>query len=122
MDEHYLKVFVICTYSVVGALPLGMIITSDERTETLVKSFTMYKEMLPDNAFFGRGVNGPAIFMTDNCSELRAALCFVWPLSILLLCLFHILQQVWRWLCDSNNAIAVHDRQSLINVFKNLAR
>ena len=80
----------------------------------------MYKEILPDNAFFGRGVNGPAIFMTENSSELRDALCIVWSLSILLLCLFHILQQVWQWLCDSNNAIVIHDRQSL-HVFNNLA-
>ena len=78
--------------------------------------------MLPDNAFFGRGVNGPAIFMTDNCSELRDALCFVWPLSILLLCLFHKLQQVWRWLCDSNNAIAYRHAKSDARIQESVIR
>ena len=35
MDEDNLKVFIICTHSVTGALPLGLIITSDETTTTL---------------------------------------------------------------------------------------
>ena len=29
-EEHNLKVFVMCTHSVSGALPLGILITSDE--------------------------------------------------------------------------------------------
>ena len=121
MDTHNLKVFVICAYSVVGALPLGIIITSDETTDTLVKAFSLYKEALPTDAFFGKGLSGPAVFMTDNCSELRDALHIVWPEAILLLCLFHILQQVWRWLCDSKNSIKHEDRQTLMHSFKTLA-
>ena len=68
-----------------------------------------------------KGLSGPAVFMTDNCSELRDALHIVWPEAILLLCLFHILQQVWRWLCDSKNSIKHEDRQTLMHSFKTLA-
>ena len=121
MDEHNLKVFIICTHSVVEVLPLGIIITSDETTETLVKAFSMYKDILPENAFYGKGDDGPTIFMTDNCSELRDALHAVWPKAILLLCLFHIMQQVCRWLCDPKNSITIHDRKRLMFRFKDLA-
>lgn len=118
MDEHNLKVFIICTHSVVGALPLGIIVTSDETTDTLAKAFSMYQSCLPSYAFYGNGNNGPAVFMTDNCPELRDALRSVWPSTTLLLCLFHILQQVWRWVCDKKNKINIDDRQSLMNSFK----
>ena len=50
MEEHNLKVFIICTRSVAGALPLGLIICSDEKTETLIAAFAMYKESLPEGA------------------------------------------------------------------------
>ena len=82
MDEHNLKVFIICTHSVVGALPLGIIITSDEQTETLATAFAMYKSCLPEDAFYGKGAEGPSIFMTDNCSELWDALKAVWPSAV----------------------------------------
>ena len=118
MDEHNLKVFIICTHSVVGALPLGIIVTSDETTNTLVRAFEMYQSCLPPYAFYGKGAQGPVVFMTDNCPELRDALKSVWPSSTLLLCLFHMLQQVWRWLCDTKNQINLDDRQSLMNLFK----
>ena len=91
MEEHDLKVFVLVTHSVVGALPLGIVITSDETTDTLSKAFRMYQGISPATAFYGN-VDGPSIIMTDNCSELKDALRSVWPNATLLLCLFHILQ------------------------------
>ena len=44
--------------------------------------------------------------MTDNCSELRDALRMTWP-STLLLCVFHLLQQICRWLHDSKNKVEI---------------
>ena len=43
MEEHNLKVFILCTHSVAGALPIGLILCSDENTETLEKALKMYK-------------------------------------------------------------------------------
>ena len=77
-----------------GALPLGLIITSDECTKTLTDAFYMFNNMLPADAFFGRGTKGPSMVMTDNADELRDAIHCVWPDATLLLCVFHILQQV----------------------------
>ena len=58
--------------------------------------------------------------MTDNCSELKDALKIVWPSSRLVLCVFHILQQVWRWLHDKKHSVKKCDRQNLLSIFKSL--
>ena len=73
-----------------------------------------------ESAFFGRGnITGPQVVMTDNCSELRDALKYVWPKSVLLFCSFHILQQIWRWLFDKKHNISDHDRSITMTKFKN---
>ena len=94
MEEYNLCVcvFVIVMHSVCGALPLAIFITSDEKEQTLKDAQELIKSCFGDSAFYGG--NGPKLFMTDNCSELHE----VWPNSVLLLCIFHVLQQVWQWL------------------------
>ena len=97
-EEHNLKVFMMCTHSVAGALPCGMLITSDEKESTLKQGFMMLKSSLPEYAFNGRGPDaGPEVILTDNyCKEERRALNAVWSSSTMLLCIFHLLQQLWR--------------------------
>ncbi|XP_066923705.1 uncharacterized protein [Clytia hemisphaerica] len=119
LDEHNLRFFLLVTHSVAGALPLGIIITSDEREETIVKALTLYKGILPEEAFYN-SPTGPDIFMTDNCGELRNSLHKIWPDSTLLLCIFHILQQVWRWLYDKNHGVSQNDRVEIMKLFKNV--
>ena len=118
MEEYNLRVFVMVTHSPVGALPLGVIITSDETTSTLIQAFDLFKLCLPDNSFYGKGINGPTVFMTDNCSELREALSKSWPNAKLVLCVFHLMQQVWRWLFERKHNIASHDRTVILLLFK----
>ena len=109
MDEFKLRVFLIVTHCVVGALPLGILITSDEETETLITALVYFKTVLPVHTFFSRGpIKGPKMFTTDNCSELHDALKF-WPDATNVLCIFHILQQVWRWLHDKKNDVRNED-------------
>ena len=98
MDEHNIRVFILCTHSVAGALLLVVVITSDEQMETLMVAFSLLKSIFPDDSFFRKKI--PDVIMIDNCSELREALSEVFPTSNLLLCSFHILQQVWRWIFD----------------------
>ncbi|XP_048589237.1 uncharacterized protein LOC116618843 [Nematostella vectensis] len=118
-EEHNLKVFVMCTHNVSGALPLGILIASDERESTLKQGFKMLCSCLPEYAFNGRGKeNGPKVILTDNCKEERNALKSIWPLSTLLLCTFHMLQQLWRWLHESKNNVNLADRPFILNLFK----
>ena len=88
--------------------------------ETLIQAFKMYRYSLPSHAFFHSGERGPLIFMTDNCVEERDALNIVWPSAALLLCTFHILQQVWRWLGETKHGVHVDERAALMKKFKDL--
>ena len=95
MEEYNLRVFVMVTHSVCGALPLGIFVTSDEKEQTLQDALELFKSCLPEFAFHGASPDtGPKVFMTDNCYELREALQKVWPNAATVLCIFHVLQQV----------------------------
>ena len=103
----------------VRALPLGIIITSDETEDTLQQAFEMYCNVLPENAFYGRGVvEGPEVVMTDNCSELRQVIRERWNKATLLLCIFHILQQIWRWIYEKKHGISANHCVQIMRLFK----
>lgn len=80
--------------------------------------FSMVKKYLGATAFFGRG--SPKYFMTDNCDAGRNALKTVWPNSKQYLSIFHLLQQIWRWVLDIKHDIKKSDRQELMAVAKEL--
>ena len=108
MEELNLRVFLVCTHSVVGALPLGIVITSDETLSNLTAAFKHLKKCMGGDAFFSAG--SPSVIMTDNRDELRQALKITWPGAKLLLCIFHILQQVWRLLHEKIHGVRLEDR------------
>ena len=95
---------------------IAITITSDEQEETLKKVFALLKSILPDDSFYN-SLSGPSVIMTDNCGELYQSLYYNWPDVALLLCIFHILQQVWRWLYESCHDIAKNDRVITIKLF-----
>ena len=118
-EEHNLKVFLLCTHSVAGALPCGLLITSDEKEATLKRGFEMLRNILPESAFFSSGKSvGPKTMITDNCKEERDALKSTWPSVTVLLCTFHMLQQTWRWLTDKNHGVMQGDRPHILSKFK----
>ena len=106
MEEFNLRVFMMVTHSVCGALPLGIIITSDEQGKTLESAFQMFKECVESFGFYGSS-SGPQVIMTDNCDELRDSLLFTWPTCILVLCIFHILQSEKSKLIDQVDYISL---------------
>ncbi|PKC72096.1 hypothetical protein RhiirA1_452730 [Rhizophagus irregularis] len=107
------------TSCTIGALPLGLFITSDESEITLEKALNLLKLILPPYAFFGRGPQvGPEVFLTDDSSAERNALEICWPRGIRLLCTFHVLQAFWRWLYDSRHCIKKEDRPLIMTKMK----
>lgn len=81
--------------------------------------FNLIKEALPENKSFG--THGyPNIFMTDNSSAEINALNNNWPNSRHLLCIFHGLQAVWRWLWDTKNNIPKESRKILMKTFQKI--
>ncbi|PIK60343.1 hypothetical protein BSL78_02712 [Apostichopus japonicus] len=94
-------------------------VDSSESQSTLTAAFQLFNSILPDYAFFGN-LGGPNIFMTDDCTSLRMALSTVYPRSVLLLCVFHLLQALWRWLWDSKKKVEKKDRPHLLNMFRDI--
>ena len=122
LDRYNTSLFLLSTTTPGGAVPLGAILTSDEKETTIAQGMQMLKSILPQNAFFGEGSErGPSVIMTDDSSPERDALSKAWPSATLLLCTFHFLQRQWTWLWDAKNGIHnKQDRSFLINELKTL--
>ena len=117
LDRHNNPVYFMCTHHPSGALPLAVWITSSQSEATLKSCLHNVVSVLPQHAFGGEGVaSGPSIFLTDDDSDQRNALRAYWRSSVLLLCIFHFLQAVWRWLLDRTNSINKDDRQHLMSL------
>lgn len=87
------------------------------RAKEMIKEFdNVQQSVLPDRAFYGRGRNlGSQVFMTDaERNALSAAL----PNSVLLLCIFHVLQAQWTCLWYAKHCIAHTDKPTLISLFR----
>ena len=120
-DRFNNSVYFVCTHHPAGALPLAVWITSQWTMTKKKQCPERLQNVLPPHAFGGRGPKaGPQIFMTDDDSGQRGALSDIWKDALLLLCTFHFLQAVWRWLFNSNNNINKEDRQHLMGHFQKL--
>ena len=95
-----------------------MILASDEKELTLMKTLNMLHEIFPERAFYGN--DGPSVIMTDNFDELRYALEKRFLDSRLLLCIFHMLQQVWRWRYDRLHNIRADDHVEIMKKFRQI--
>ena len=51
MDRFNTSVFVLSTHSVASGIPLGVLLTSDEREETILNGLELLKSILPNDAF-----------------------------------------------------------------------
>lgn len=81
-----------------GAVPLAIILTKGQTYECYCEGFKLFNEAIP-NSFCGQKY--PNLFLTDQSLAEINAINSVWPISITLLCTFHVLQAVWRWLWDT---------------------
>lgn len=120
MDRYNCRVFLLLTHSVAGGLPIGCLITTSETKETITSALNLYKEIVPLGAFYGRGQQGPAVFMTDDSDAEQQSLKATFPGATCLLCTFHVLQALWRYLWDSKQAIKREDRPYLLGLVKDM--
>lgn len=111
------KVYLMMTNSAVGGLPLGFFILGSDSERLMIEALLAYRELLPNDAFGGRGALGPQIFITDNCKSNCNALGIAFPNSTLLLSIFDLLESTWRWLWNNNHSIVRQDKWEL---FKNV--
>ena len=119
LDRGDTKLFHLMCPSPVGGLPLGTLIMTRADEETITAALDLYKEVIPRDAFYGRGKDvGPVLTITDDDTAQRNALSMVWPGSFLLLCIFHHLQALWTWLWKAEHGIEKDDRPILMNLVK----
>lgn len=58
------------------------------------------------------------MFLTDDSKAEKGAIAQVFPEATQLLCIFHLLQAVWRWLWNKEHNIEMKDRQTLFSIVK----
>lgn len=112
MDRHNSRVFLLLVPSAIGALPLGVMMTFSENESTITKGLNLFMELIGDQTYC------PNIIITDDCTAERNSLRKVFPAAHLLLCKFHVLQSIWRYLWDGKHQINGADRQMLFSAFK----
>ncbi|KAK3928292.1 Proepiregulin [Frankliniella fusca] len=101
MDRFDTRVGFLITPSLAGGLPLS--------------------ELYPEGqAFHGRGLDGPKVFLTDDARNERGSLQDVYPFAILLLCLFHTLQAFLRYVTLSDHNVKKEERTLIYDDFKKL--
>ena len=54
-DRQNSSIVLLSTVMAAGAVPLGVMVTSDEQEETIVTGMRCLMSILPDDAFFGEG-------------------------------------------------------------------
>lgn len=120
LDQCNCPTFIISTCSSAGGIPLGVAITSGEDEETISEALSILKTVLPEKAFYGQGLHGPQMCITDDSAAERSAIHNVWPDTELYLCIFHFLQSWWTWLWNGDHNINKDDRPILMQLVKNL--
>ncbi|KAK3926335.1 Protein FAR-RED ELONGATED HYPOCOTYL 3 [Frankliniella fusca] len=119
MDVLNTRVFVLLCPSIAGALPLGILLVSSEAEMVIKAALDLWMSLLPDdNSFGGRGKQGPKIIMTDDSSAERNSLRAVFPDSVLLLCIFHVLQAYWRYVWNTDHKVDKNDRADVYFPFR----
>ncbi|XP_064628863.1 uncharacterized protein LOC135488258 [Lineus longissimus] len=75
MDRYDCRIFMLLTHSAAGGLPLGCLIVTSESRECVTLALKLYTEIMPRDAFFGRGALGPQVFLSDDSEGRKAEPC-----------------------------------------------
>jgi len=94
-----------------------IILTKGQTYECYCQEFKLINEAVVES-FCGQGY--PNLFLTDQSLAEINAINNVWPKSNTLLCTFHVLQAVWRWLWVSAHKIPIEKRKPLMKLFQNI--
>ncbi|XP_075887559.1 uncharacterized protein LOC142891713 isoform X3 [Nelusetta ayraudi] len=111
--------FLLLAHSSVGALPLGVLITTSETQDALSAAMQLLLTVFPPERFHCHH-EGPRVFMTNNCAAVRQVLRDVFPKAALLYSVHHLLQAMFRWLWTSSNEVPQQHRTHLLKSFRGL--
>lgn len=113
VDKFGLRVFLLMTKLRAGGVPIGVLITTHETTCVIEAGLHLFLTFCNEESFGGRGTQGPMSILTDDSTSEIAALENVFPNARLFLCIFHVLQFVYRWLCNSESGVTAAGRNSV---------
>ena len=105
LDQADHQLFKLMCASPAGGLPLGFMVLSGKDEELIAEGLEELKKLLPKKAFFKRGEKGPTLVMTDDDDATINAIQKVWPDAQCLLCTWHNVQAVFRWLHDGKHSV-----------------
>ncbi|KAI4810224.1 hypothetical protein KUCAC02_019065 [Chaenocephalus aceratus] len=120
MDRENCRVFLLLTHSCAGGLPLGILLCQSEDEQTIAQGLEQLRQVVGEKGFAGRGHEWPQLVITDDCRAERGALGKAFPKATLLLCSFHLLQAVWRWLWSKESGVTHGDRPALFAIVKEM--
>ena len=103
------SLFVVATP--VGALPIGVTIAGSKSEATYTSVFKLLMQLSAEIDEASK-IN-PLLGMTDHDDGLRNAIQVVWPAITMLLCLFHVLQAVWRHLFTKESGLTKDTRTEI---------
>lgn len=113
------RVYILLTPSECGGLPLGVILTSTNNKNALSNGFEILKDMLGEKIFGGKP-NGPKIFITDDNEVEIEAVKTSFTESENLLCIYHVLRSIFKWLVKVKNAIEKSKQQLFFQEFRSI--
>lgn len=115
--ENYSITFLLAA-TPAGAIPCGVLITKEQSTNAFLTGFTLYRNLLSSLGSSFCNQNYPTVIVTDTCAADAAKT--VWPESISLLCISHVLQNVLRWLLDGSHGIPKEDQRNFMSSFQTI--
>ncbi|GBM73947.1 hypothetical protein AVEN_29610-1 [Araneus ventricosus] len=115
--ENHAVTFVL-TPCAAGAVPVGIFIAKGQTEESYKQVFNLLMDIMKESAFKGKAA--PATFITDDSEAEINAMKKIWPSSSNFLCIFYVVQTVWRWLWDSKNGIPNDSRRQLMPYFQSI--
>ena len=95
MDRSNGHLFNLIVPGPVGSLSIGIFITFSETVQSITLGLEILKLLLHEN---GISCFNPKFFMSDDSSAQKAAIKNNFPSATILLCQFHVVQALWRWL------------------------
>lgn len=119
VDQQSLTVTVLLIGTCIGALPTGLTISGEKSEQAYTHLFEMLRDLTEEVDPSSRW--NPSIAMTDGDSAIRKGLKSTFPDIVLLLCLFHILQAVWRFLFSKESGVDKRHRQLIYKLFRKSA-
>lgn len=120
LDEpNSCRVYMFLTYSAIGAVPLGCVVTTSTTADCLKAAIELWKQILPSVRFFSKS-EGPDIFLTSDSETEKQALRSCFPKSRSLICTSHILQASWTFLLDRKNTFKKENRSLFFTKIKML--